>query len=103
MVVLLRTLGLLVAAGGLIWMVVTDLILKESRGAQVRLILLTGGFLLALSLLFSVTGRLTARVAGKRCSRCGKPVQHGHTYCSDHQKQAIDQMRDSQRDRGERS
>jgi hypothetical protein len=96
-VLFLRTLGILAIVGGLLWMVVAELFLEESRGGQVRLLLLAGVLLLAISLLVSALGRVGAKVAGRRCPRCGKAVAHGHIYCSDHLREAVNQFRDSQR------
>ncbi len=101
MIVLFRTLGLLAVVGGLLWMVIAELVLHESRGDQVRLLLLSGVVLLAISLALSLMGRVSARVVGKRCRRCGKPVQHGHLYCSDHLKEAVNEFRDHHRQKGE--
>jgi len=82
-------------------MVIAELVLHEGRGAQVRMFLVAGAVFLALSVALSLAGRVSARVAGKRCPRCGKPVAHGHIYCADHLKEAVNQFRDSQRQKGE--
>lgn len=101
MIRLLRTLGILAVAAGFLWMVIAELVLKESRGGEVRLLLLVGVGLLVLSLLLSTVGKVTAKVAGRRCPRCGRLVQHGHIYCADHRKEAVNQFRDYQRRKGE--
>jgi hypothetical protein len=101
MIVLFRTLGLLLVAIGLLWMVIAELFLHESRGAQVRLLLLGGVLLLAVSVALSVMGRVSAKVGEKRCRRCGKPVLHGGLYCSDHLKEAVNEFRDHQRQKGD--
>jgi hypothetical protein len=101
LIVLLRTLGILLTAGGLLWMVIADLVLHEGHGAQVRLLLLGGVLMLSVSLVLSVMGRVSAKVAGRRCRRCTKPVQHGHLYCSDHLKEMVNETRDHQRQKGE--
>lgn len=103
MVTLLRMLGIAGVAGGLLWMVIAELVLHESRGGQVRLLLVGGALLLVLSLVVSMAGRVTARAVGRRCPRCGKAVQKGHIYCADHLKEAVNQFRDSQRQKGEGS
>ena len=103
MVILLRTLGLLVMVGGVLWMVVAELVLHESRGEQVRLLLVMGGVFLAASLVLSLMGRVSARVAGRRCRRCSKPVQHDQFYCSDHLKEAVNEFRDHHRQKGDGS
>jgi hypothetical protein len=82
-------------------MVIAELVLHESRISQVRLLLLGGVLLLAASLVFSIMGRVSSKVAAKRCRRCGKPVQHGHLYCSDHLKELVNESRDHQRQKGE--
>lgn len=97
----LRTLGILAVAAGLLWMVIDGLVLEESRGREVRLLLLVGVVLLGLSLILAAVGRVTAKVAGRRCPRCGRPVQHGHVYCADHRKEAVNQIRDHQSQKGE--
>jgi hypothetical protein len=101
MVLLFRTLGFLLVAAGLLWMVIAELVLGESQGGNVRLLLLGGVLLLAVSLALSFMGRVSAKVGGKRCRRCGKPVQHGHLYCSDHLKEAVNEFRDHQRQKGD--
>ena len=101
MVILLRTLGLLMIVGGLLWMVVAELVLREGRGQQVRLLLVAGVVFLAASLALSLMGRVSARVAGRHCRRCSKPVQHGHLYCSDHLKEAVNEFRDHHRQKGD--
>ena len=101
MIILLRTLGILLTVGGLLWMVVAELVLHESQGANVRLLLVGGVLLLVVSVVLSVMGRVSAKVSGRRCRRCTKPVQHGHLYCSDHLKEAVNEFRDHQRQKGE--
>jgi hypothetical protein len=100
-ITLFRTLGILAIAGGLLWMVVAELVLHQSSGAHVRLVLLAGVVSLAGSLIFSILGRVSAKVASGRCRRCGKPVQPGHVYCSDHFKDAVNEYRDHQRQKGD--
>jgi len=102
LVALFRTLGILSVAGGLLYMVVAELVLKESHGARVRMMLLMGVLFLAISLAFTVFGRVSAKMAGRRCPRCGKPVLHGHIYCTDHLKEAVNQFRDDQARKGDR-
>jgi len=99
-VVLLRTLGVLLIAAGLIWMSISEVVLKQSHGAQVRGMILAGAGLLAISIVLSMFSRAAERLGGRRCPRCGKPVAHGHIYCSDHLKEAVNQFRDSQRQKG---
>lgn len=101
MVALFRTLGFLAIAGGLLWMVVAELVLHEGRGSQVRLLLVGGVLFLAASLVLSMMGHVSAKVASRKCRRCGKPVQHGHIYCSDHLKEAVNEFRDHQRQKGD--
>jgi hypothetical protein len=98
---LLRTLGFLAIAGGLLWMVVAELVLHQGHGAQVRLLLVGGVLFLGASLVLSMMGRVSAKVGGRKCRRCGKPVQHGHIYCSDHLKEAVNEFRDHQRQKGD--
>jgi predicted nucleic acid-binding Zn ribbon protein len=101
-VVILRTLGILSVAGGLIWMAVAEIVLHQPRGGQVRLLLIAGVLMLILSVVLSISGQVSAKVAGRRCPRCGKPVSKGHIYCADHLKEAVNQFRDDQRRKGER-
>lgn len=103
MVVFLRTLGILAVLGGLLWMVVAELVFHENGGGRVRFFLMAGVVSFLLSLVFSLAGRVTAKVAGRRCPRCGRPVAHGHIYCADHLKEAVNQFRDNQRQKGERN
>ena len=101
MITLLRTLGVLAIAGGLLWMVIAELVLHGSSGGAVRVMLLAGVVFLAASLIFSIMGRVSAKVASGRCRRCGRPVQTGHVYCSDHFKEAVNEYRDHQRRKGD--
>ena len=82
-------------------MVFSEVILHQSRGSQVRFLLIAGGALLAASLVLSMASRLSSRMMGSRCPRCGKPVQQGHTYCPDHLKEAVNRYRDDQRQKGD--
>ncbi len=100
MVILFRTLGILCIAGGLLWMVIAELVLHEGRGGQVRLMILAGAALLAVSVVLSIMGRVSARVASGRCRRCDKPVQPGHVYCPEHFKEAVNEYRDHHRQKG---
>jgi len=100
-VTLFRTVGILAIAGGLLWMVVAELVLHRSTGAQVRLLLVAGVVFLVGSLIFSILGRVSAKVASRRCRRCGKPVQTGQIYCSEHLRDAVNEFRDHQRQKGD--
>ena len=100
MVKLLRTLGFLAVAAAILWMVVSEMIFRESRVAQVRFLLGVGGVLLAASLILSMALGVSSKMKGSKCPRCGKPVQQGHTYCQDHLKEAVDRYRDDQRQKG---
>jgi len=98
---LLRTLGVLAIAGGLLWMVIGELVLHRSSGGPVRFMLLAGVIILAASLVLSIMGRVSAKVASGRCRRCGKPVQTGRVYCSDHFKETVNEYRDHHRRKGD--
>ena len=101
MITLLRTSGILFLMAAVLWMVLSEVVLGEGRGSQVRFLLGTGVALLAASLAVSMISRVSSKMAGKRCPRCGKPVQQGHTYCADHMKEAVNQFRDAQRKKGD--
>jgi preprotein translocase subunit SecY len=101
LIILFRTLGFLLVLGGLLWMVIAELVLHKGGGSLVQLMFLGGVLMLAVSLVLSIMGRVSAKVAGKRCRRCNKPVQHGHLYCSDHLKEMVNEVRDHQRRKGE--
>ncbi|MCI0659186.1 MAG: hypothetical protein L0170_19200 [Acidobacteria bacterium] len=101
MVKLLRTFGFLAAAAAVVWMVASEMIFHESRVSQVRLLLGAGVLLLVTSLLLSMVLRVSNKVTGRRCLRCGKPVQQGHIYCQDHLKEVVNRSRDDQRQKGD--
>ena len=101
MITLLRTAGILLLAAALLWMVLSEMVLGEGRGSQVRFLLGAGVLLVAASFAVSMISRVTTKMAGKRCPRCGKPVQQGHIYCADHLKEAVNQFRDAQRKKGD--
>ena len=88
-------------AAALLWMVLSEMVLGEGRGSQVRFLLGAGVLLLVASVAASMISRVTSKIAGKRCPRCGKPVQQGHIYCADHLKEAVNQFRDAQRSKGD--
>lgn len=62
-----------------------------SQIAALCVLMIVVGFVLP------VLGGAAGVVAGKRCPRCGKRVEKNQIYCRDHQKAAIDEMRDRQR------
>ncbi|MCI0409451.1 MAG: hypothetical protein L0191_12980 [Acidobacteria bacterium] len=101
MVKLLRSIGLLAMAAAVVWMVASEMIFHENRVSQVRLLLGAGALLLVTSLLLSMALRLSNKVTGSRCPRCGKPVQQGHIYCQDHLKEVVNRSRDDQRQKGD--
>jgi len=82
-------------------MVFSEVVLRQGRGTQVRFLLAAGGLLLVASLVLSMVSRLSSRMTGSRCPRCGKPVPQGHTYCPDHLKEAVNRYRDDQRQKGD--
>lgn len=54
-------------------------------------------FLIAAGLVLPVLGGAAGAVAGKRCARCGKRVEKNQLYCRDHQKAALEELRDRQK------
>jgi hypothetical protein len=100
-VALLRTLGILTIVGAILWMVLSEVVFHQSHGSQVRLMLGAGVALLAASLILSIVTRVTSKMSGRKCPRCGRPVQQGHTYCQDHLKETVNQFRDAQRKKGD--
>jgi predicted nucleic acid-binding Zn ribbon protein len=98
---LLRTIGFLAVAAAVVWMVASEMIFRESRVSQVRLLLGAGVLLLVTSFLLSMVLRVSNKVTGSRCPRCGKPVQQGHIYCQDHLKEVVNRSRDDQRQKGD--
>lgn len=101
MVKLLRTIGFLAVGAAVVWMVVSEMILHENRVSQVRLLLAVGALLLITSLILSMVFRVSNKMTGSRCPRCGKPVQQGHIYCQDHLKEVVNRSRDDQRQKGD--
>ncbi len=101
MVTLLRTSGILVLGAALLWMIISEMVLGEGRGSQVRFLLGAGALLIGASFAVSMITRVSSKMAGKRCPRCGKSVQQGHIYCADHMKEAVNQFRDAQRKKGD--
>ena len=101
MVKLLRTIGFLAVAAAVAWMVASEMIFHENRVSQVRLLLGAGVLLLVTSLILSMVLRVSNKVTGSRCPRCGKPVQQGHIYCQDHLKEVVNRSRDDQRQKGD--
>ena len=101
MIKLLRTFGFLFVVGALLWMGISEMVLHEKKFGQVRFLLVVGGILLVVSLVLSMVFRVSDRMTGARCPRCGKPVQQGHTYCQDHLKEVVNRTRDDQRQKGD--
>ena len=101
MVKLFRTLGFVALGAAVILMVLSEMVFKESRGTQVRLLLACAAVLLVASIVLSMVFSVSSKMTGKRCPRCGKPVQQGHIYCSDHLKEVVNRSRDDQRQKGD--
>ena len=101
MVKLVRTLGFVALGAAVLLMVLSEMVFKESRGNQVRLLLAAGAVLLVVSFVLSMAFSVSDKMTGKRCPRCGKPVQQGHIYCSDHLKEVVNRSRDDQRKKGD--
>jgi hypothetical protein len=101
MVKLVRTLGFVALGAAILLMVLSEMVFKESRGNQVRLLLGVGAVLLVASFVLSMVFNVSNKMSGKRCPRCGKPVQQGHIYCSDHLKEVVNRSRDDQRQKGD--
>jgi len=101
LVKLVRTLGFVAVGAAILWMVLSEMVFKESRGGQVRILLAAGALLLVTSLVLSMVFRVSTKMTGKKCPRCGKPVQQGHIYCPDHLKEVVNRSRDDQRQKGD--
>ena len=63
-------------------------------------ILLAGGVSVAAGVVLWILGRGAAGHAARSCRRCGRRVRPGKTYCDEHLKEAIEEYRDHQRERG---
>lgn len=50
-----------------------------------------------LACVLRVLAPILRAVRGTRCPRCGAPAARGTVYCLDHEKQAIDEIRDRTR------
>jgi hypothetical protein len=98
---LLRTLGLLIGVAALLWMGISEMVLHEKRFNQVRFLLAAAGLCLVASLVLSMVFRVSDKMTGAKCPRCGKPVQQGHTYCQDHLREVVNRTRDDHRQRGD--
>jgi zinc ribbon protein len=101
LVKLLRTFGFLAVAAAILWMGISEMVFHEKRFSQVRFLLAAGILLLVASLILSMVLRVSNKITGSRCPRCGKPVQQGHIYCQDHLKEVVNRSRDDQRQKGD--
>jgi predicted nucleic acid-binding Zn ribbon protein len=101
LVKLLRTIGFLAVLGAILWMGISEMVFHAQRFTQVRALLAVGVVLLIASLVLSMAFRVSNKMTGARCPRCGKPVQQGHTYCQDHLKEVVNRSRDDQRQKGD--
>lgn len=54
--------------------------------------------MIAAGFVLPILGVATGAVAGKRCPRCGRRVTKNSIYCADHQKLALNELRDKQKD-----
>jgi hypothetical protein len=101
LVKLLRTIGFLAVTAAILWMGISEMVFHEKRFSQVRFLLAVGALLLIASLILSMVFRVSSKITGSRCPRCGKPVQQGHIYCQDHLKEVVNRSRDDQRQKGD--
>jgi len=53
-----------------------------------------GGLMIAAGFLLPIVSGAAGAVAGKRCPRCAKRVEKNQLYCLDHQKKALEELRD---------
>jgi hypothetical protein len=101
LVKLLRTIGFIGVAAAILWMGISEMVFHEKRFSQVRFLLAAGVLLLIASFILSLALRVSNKMTGSRCPRCGKPVQQGHIYCQDHLKEVVNRSRDDQRQKGD--
>ena len=55
------------------------------------------GAMIAAGIVLPILSGAAGTVAGKRCARCSKRVEKNQMYCHDHQKAALEEMRDHQK------
>lgn len=101
MVKLVRTLGIIAVLAAILWMGISEMVFHEQRFTQVRALLGIGVVLVIASVVLSMVFRVSNKMTGAKCPRCGKPVQQGHTYCQDHLKEVVNRSRDDQRQKGD--
>ena len=90
----LRGTGLLLVLAGIVLLLVRE---KLGELPVPPLTLMGAGALtFAAGLLLSVMNRASRAVVRRRCVRCGRAVQAGEPYCTEHFREAIDRIRDSQ-------
>lgn len=99
--------GALLLRGGLVAIAIAVVLaLAELGGAAgaawpertVPLLLQAGAVASASGLALMLTLRTARLVSGGRCARCGATIERGQTYCADHLRETVAEIRDRQQD-----
>jgi hypothetical protein len=98
----LRYLGFLVLAALLgVWMAADVLkwtaVQEHLTPALFMQVAALAGFMIAAGFVLPLLGGAAGVVVGKRCARCSKRIDSAATYCKDHQKVALEELRDKDR------
>jgi hypothetical protein len=92
-------LGGLGIVGAVVYLAACEMFFHGADEALFKTLLMASGVSLAAGVVAWIAGRVTARLVGRSCPRCGRHVAQGRVYCEDHMRDAINEYRDRQRER----
>ena len=98
----IRNLGFVVLVGAVVVWILGDVlkipqIQEHFTPALFAQVAALAGFMIAAGIVLPLVGGAAGAVAGKRCARCSKRIEPSATYCKDHQKAALQELRDKDR------
>ena len=92
---LLRGFGLMLILGGAVLLLVGEKLGEPMPVPPVTLMSL-GALAFGAGIVLGILGRAGRAVIRRHCPRCARVVASGEVYCTEHFREAIDRIRDSQ-------
>lgn len=98
----LRNLGFLLLGGVVVVWIAADILklqpIKEHlTPALFMQVSALAGFMVVAGIVLPLLGGAAGAVVGRRCARCSRRIESSATYCKDHQKLALEELRDKDR------